>query len=113
MDEAQRDAVLNTAHRAQMTVAVSALTGEGVGELLQLIDSQLADNGLRLDVILEPEEGEALAWLHDHGHVLDRKANDDGTIRLVLILPEADLGRLEKKFPSLFARIALPIPAAD
>lgn len=113
MDEAQREAILNAASREETTVAVSALTGEGVDELLQLIDSHLTDNGLRIDVTLEAEEGEALAWLHGHGHVLGRATNENGTTRLELILPEADLGRLEKKFPDLFARIVLSVRAAD
>jgi len=109
----QRDAVLNAASREPMTVAVSALTGEGVEELLKLIDSNVADRGLPISVTLDAEDGEALAWFYDHGQVRHRETGDDGVTRLELILPEADLGRLEKKFPHLFARIVLPVRAAD
>lgn len=109
----QRDAVLNAASREPMTVAVSALTGEGVEELLKLIDSNVADRGLPISVTLDAEDGEALAWFYDHGQVRHRETGDDGATRLELILPEADLGRLEKKFPHLFARIVLPVRAAD
>ena len=113
MEVEQREVVLNTASREPMTVAVSALSGEGVDELLKLIDSHVTDNGLPIKVRLGANEGEALAWLYDHGQVRGRQTDDEGVTQLDLILPEADLGRLEKKFPDLFARIVLPVRAAD
>ncbi len=113
MGEAQRDAVVNSTSRDALTVAVSALTGEGVDGLLALIDEQVIDNGLPLSMVLSAEEGEALAWLHEHGQVRRRTAEENGATLLELILPEADIGRLEKRFPDLYARLVLPAKAAE
>ena len=113
MPDTQREAALNTASREPMTVTASALTGEGVNELLKLIDDHVAAKGLPISITLDAEEGEALAWIYDHGQVRSRKVGEGGVTQLELTLPEADLGRFEKKFPLLFARAGLPIKAAD
>ena len=112
LDEARHDGVVNAAARDAMTVAVSALTGEGVGELLSLIDSLVVDKGVPVRITLQADEGEALAWLHEHGQVRKRDANEDGSTALEVNLPEAELGRLEKRFPALHARVAAFAPRA-
>ena len=113
LDEARHEAVVNAASRDPMTVAVSALTGEGVDTLLALIDSLVIDKGVPVRVTLRADEGEALAWLYEHGRVRKRDTGDDGSTALEVSLPEAELGRLEKRFPALHARIAAAPRAAE
>jgi GTP-binding protein HflX len=112
LDEARHEAVVNAAARDPMTVAVSALTGEGVETLLTLIDKLVVDKGIPVHLTLRADEGEALAWLYEHGQVRRRDTGDDGSTALELSLPEAELGRLEKRFPALHARIAAATPEA-
>lgn len=111
LDVEQHDAVVNSASRDQMTAAVSAMTGEGVDALLALIDTQVVDNGIALHIELFAQEGEALAWLHQNGQVRHRESLEDGTTSLDVVLPEAAIGRLEKHFPLLCARLSLPVRA--
>tara|TARA_R110000824_G_scaffold155226_1_gene327470 strand:+ start:21004 stop:22332 length:1329 start_codon:yes stop_codon:yes gene_type:complete len=111
LDALQHDAVVNTAMREPLTAAVSAMTGEGIADLLALIDSQVIDKGFALRIDLNAKEGEALAWLHENGQVRRRESLEDGTISLDVILPEAAIGRLEKRFPALCARLTLPVRA--
>jgi GTP-binding protein HflX len=106
LDADRHDAVVNAATRAPLTVAVSALTGEGVDGLLGLIDRLVVDKGVLVHLTLDPAEGEALAWLHEHGQVRTRDNAEDGSTVLDVSLPAAELGRLEKRFPALHARIA-------
>lgn len=113
MADAQHEAIVNSTSRDALTVAVSALTGEGVEGLLTLIDEQIIDKGLPLSIVLSAEEGEALAWLHEHGQVRRRSAEEGGSTLLELVLPEADIGRLEKRFPEIYARLALPAKVAE
>lgn len=67
------------------TVCVSALTGEGQNELLQLIDERLAD-GLEIEEIRIPAaDGKKLAWLYAHSEVLARTDEEDDIVLTVRI----------------------------
>ncbi|MDR3498598.1 MAG: GTPase HflX [Parvibaculum sp.] len=112
LDPERHDAVVNAADRDPLTVAVSALTGEGVDRLLALIDKLVADKGVLVHLTLKPAEGEALAWLHEHGQVRTRDSAEDGSTVLDVSLPAAEIGRLEKRFPALHARIAADLVKA-
>jgi GTPase len=97
LEPSARVALSNQVERRNTdTVALSAVTGEGCGRLLQLIDGRL-DTGLRavrLDVPLS--DGRTLAWIYAHGEVLGRR--DDGeAAHLSVRLSEADLGRLRHR----------------
>jgi GTP-binding protein HflX len=113
LDEVRHEAIVNTAAREENTVAVSALTGESVETLLSLIDQLVVDKGFPISVRLDAEEGEALAWLHENGQVRGRHTDEDGITQLEVVLPEAALGRMEKRFPDLCARLHLPARAAE
>lgn len=52
---------------------VSAVTGEGLDELLKQIDSLLDTHDIIEEFVIPTEEGEALAWLYRNGQVIDRK----------------------------------------
>jgi GTP-binding protein HflX len=96
MDSAARASLVNQAERNTETVALSAMTGEGCGGLLRLVERRL-DSGLRsvrLDVPLS--DGRTLAWIYAHGEVLGRR--DDGeAAHLSVRLSDADLGRLRHR----------------
>ena len=78
-------------------VAVSAITGQGLDVLLNLIEHKLSAADEILHLKLKPEQGEQLAWLHAHGRVLSRKDSEKG-ISLEVALSEADMGRFKQKF---------------
>jgi GTP-binding protein HflX len=96
MDPATRASLVNQAERNAEAVALSAVTGEGCGGLLRLIERRL-DAGVRsvrLDVPLS--DGRTLAWIYAHGEVLGRR--DDGeAAHLSVRLSDADLGRLRHR----------------
>tara|TARA_R110002074_G_scaffold247922_3_gene419898 strand:+ start:220 stop:1548 length:1329 start_codon:yes stop_codon:yes gene_type:complete len=113
LDAAHHDAIVNTASRESMTVATSALTGEGVEALLALIDAHVTYKGFPLTIALRADEGEAYAWLHENGQVRNRETAEDGSVTLDIVLPDAEIGRLEKRFPALAARLDLPERATE
>ncbi len=80
-------------------VCGSALTGEGMAELLALIDARLAGERQVAEVRLEPGDGALLAWLYRHGEVLTRsdEAEGAGVTRLRVALRPADLARLNRR----------------
>jgi len=86
-------------------VAVSALTGEGTAELLQLVASRV-DVADPVDLRLSADEGEALAWLYRNGRVVDRRETDDGALDLCVRLDPPALGRFDRLFPHARSNLA-------
>ncbi len=81
-------------------VLVSALTGEGLPDLLRTIEERLSVGRLVYEIAVAAEDGEGLAWLHSHGEVLSRATDDEdgGTILTVRIMPERE-DQLLRRFP--------------
>lgn len=78
-------------------VALSALTGEGIDDLLVLLDEHLAKSIRIHEIVVSLSDGAALAWLYGHGKVLEKM--DKRTKAYVKVaLDDADLGRFISKF---------------
>ncbi|MEO1656738.1 MAG: GTPase HflX [Pseudomonadota bacterium] len=99
-----RDAARQRAELADGTpsdplpVAVSALTGEGVNDLLDLLDQELTARRSEVTVLLPPDAGEAAAWLHRHGEVLNEEWSESGERTVSVRLEPRDVGQFEKRF---------------
>jgi GTP-binding protein HflX len=81
----------------QAPVAISALTGEGIPELLARLDRMLGNRSRTLELRLAPEDGAGLAWAYAHGRVLARDDGAGGVNLTVAIDPETR-GRFEKRY---------------
>lgn len=81
-----------------LTVAVSAQTGEGVDDLLAMIDAELTAFRSDVTYVLAPNEGEAAAWLHRNGDVLSEDYSESGARTISVRLENRDVGRFEKDF---------------
>lgn len=77
------------------TVAVSAITGEGLPALLAAIDARIAEGMQLAEYRLSPADGQRLAWLYQHGEVVGREDGDE-EIRLTVRLLPADRARFEQ-----------------
>ena len=100
LPEDDREAVLGQAARQLQegkAVAVSAWTGEGIETLREAI-AALIDDEPETRLTLDPGQGEALAWLYEHGRVTFRDTDADGRVHLIVKLPPAALGRFEQRF---------------
>ena len=84
-------------------VAVSALTGDGLEALLELIEKSLLRGQQEIELILAPGEGRARAWLHQKGDVVGETVDDDGATRLSVRLSVERLGQFRTAFPGLLA----------
>jgi GTP-binding protein HflX len=74
-------------------VAVSALTGEGIDDLLGRVDQALRPKVERVRLRLPYDAGPALSACYERGRVLDRRDEPEG-IYLVADLPPGLLGKL-------------------
>jgi GTPase len=81
-------------------VLVSALTGQGVDDLLALIDSRLSLTENTYDYLLPFGAGEAIAWLHAHAEVLAQEQKETG-LDLQVRMSSVNAHRFAKKFPEL------------
>ena len=86
--------------KAGEAVAVSAWTGEGIEPLRQTI-ADLIDDDPESRLVLSPDQGEALAWLYEHGRVTSRETDELGRTEVTVRLHPAALGRFERLYPHL------------
>lgn len=113
LPEEQREAAVNLAAREELTIAVSAMTGEGADRLLALIDSLVLDDERPVHLDIPSREGEAIAWLHANAHVRARTDDDEGVVHLDLGMTPIVVGRFEKRFPDLARRLGPAAAAAQ
>ena len=76
------------------TVPISAITGDGLPNLLAAIEARMATGMEQADYDIPPADGARLAWLYEHGEVLQRHDSDEA-IRLTVRLLPADRARFE------------------
>jgi GTP-binding protein HflX len=83
-----RKELLGEAARRNDVVALSALTGEGVGELRETI-SHLLHSGSQTHLVrINAGDGERIAWLHARGEVIEQRADGDQLHMAVKLSPE-------------------------
>ena len=73
-------------HRHPDAVLVSALTGEGLGELVERIEGEFAKRLLEVELLIPFEEGGRLAQLHEIAGDLKREDTAHG-VRVTVRLP--------------------------
>jgi GTP-binding protein HflX len=83
------------------SVAVSAVTGDGLEALVQAVGGRLGV-AAPTEVLLAPEEGKTRAWLYGIGAVLDERIREDGSLALTLQADEDLLARLGRRTPTAF-----------
>jgi GTP-binding protein HflX len=70
------------------SVFVSARTGEGIDELLALVEEVLPSPSIEVNLLLPYERGDLVALLHDHNTVLSTDYEEAGTHVRALVNPE-------------------------
>ncbi|MEM7496403.1 MAG: GTPase HflX [Pseudomonadota bacterium] len=114
VDDAAREAIIEVqnkidllpeAERAQpvrtfsdSVVRVSAVTGENVDALLEMIEERLFPRRLRLELALGHDSGSAVGWLYRHADVRAREDGPDG-VSLLVELTEREFFQFRKAFP--------------
>lgn len=79
-------------------VALSAVTGEELDDLRDLIDAVLTADRETFSVTIDSADGAPLAWLHAHGDVRGESAAD-GFLTLNVRLSEKASGQFRKLYP--------------
>ncbi len=77
------------------SVAVSAITGEGLDALKAAIDARIAHGMETADYDIPSHDGARMAWLYQHGEVVERVDGESAVHLKVRLLP-ADRARFER-----------------
>lgn len=95
LNEDDRQSAVTQAQRRQDLFAVSALTGEGVDDLLQVIAETVKDPRTEETLSLPFSEGKRRAWLFDAGVVEKENQTEDG-FELSVLWTETQKARFHK-----------------
>jgi GTP-binding protein HflX len=85
-------------------VAVSALTGQGLDALREVIAGKLREGRAIVSLSLPASAGQDLAWLHAETQVLHLDARPDGTMRLKIAVTPAQWPKFAAHFPEAAKR---------
>ncbi len=96
VDQLTSDEVQRLRREQPHAVAISALEGSGVAEMLEAVDRHFGQHRTELDVVLSPTQTTTLAWLYKIGAVIDQRTEAD-SLHLRVKLDGADLGRLNAR----------------
>lgn len=77
-------------------VAVSAISGEGLEALTEMIDRHIAEGMETADYDIDHSDGARLAWLYQHGEVTDRR-DETGAVHITVRLSPSDRARFENR----------------
>ncbi len=97
LDPKSHDAIAQKAAGRENVLALSALSGEGVPELLDEIAMRLSGVLTETTVILSPEQLGLLPWIYDTTIVDRREDMEDGSVSLDLRLSGDEANELERR----------------
>lgn len=95
----RRDELAEVAAHQGDAIMVSAVTGEGVRDLIAKVGQLLTSSAREVEIVLPSSDGRRIAWLHAHGDVLrDEDAGERGNSpqrRITVRLNPKELGQYQ------------------
>jgi len=87
LDDERREDLLAEAGKREDVMPVSAVTGEGVDALIAAVAARLTEGHRRYTIHLDPADGAAAAWLHQHGEVIEQGMDGEQAVYEVRMAP--------------------------
>jgi GTP-binding protein HflX len=94
-DAARPDALQRLRNLHPEAVVVSAVTGEGLDDLLERLELAVTPSTLTLEVLVPFERGDIVAMIHDVGEILSESHEEGGT-RITARIPDRHVADLER-----------------
>jgi GTP-binding protein HflX len=102
LDTEARARLFNLAERQPVAcrpIPASALSGEGIKQLVTAIETRLNEKRQILDLAIDPADGAGLSWLYRHSEVLSKGMRDDGRLAVTIRADAEKVARVRAKFP--------------
>ena len=96
VDPEEADRVRAEAVRREDVMVISALQGDGVDRLMACAADHLRKGAKVRSIIVDATDGEAMAWLHAHGEVIEQ-VQDGLETRYEVRLSDSDWARFESR----------------
>jgi len=109
LDSERSMALLNAARRQPAKtrpIIISALTGQGIDELIARLEARLAGERVILDLRLDPGDGRDRNWLYEHTEVLSRSEAADGGLNLTVSVVPALADTVRQRFSHVMPAVA-------
>jgi GTP-binding protein HflX len=97
LPEEERAVLAVQSERQPGIVPLSALTGQGVPDLLNEWDHRLGLQRTVRDFVFAPDQGAPIAWLYRNAEILERDQREDGSVHLRVGIDPDDLARFERR----------------
>lgn len=96
LPEIERRAVEETSGRSPYSAALSALSGEGSENFLNMVEEKLSHKHKQLEISIPAGNGRLLSWIHQNAEVLSTTCINE-TMKLCIKIDDANLSRLKNK----------------
>jgi GTP-binding protein HflX len=97
VDPAIRKGMLAQNRRTDGPIAISALSGDGIPDLLARIEKILGQGQVTLELKLDQSDGAGLAWAYAHGRVLKRTDGKNG-LRISVAVDPAEVEKFQNHY---------------
>lgn len=100
LEVTQRQAEL----QSMPTITVSAVSGQGMGAFLALIETQIAATRQSATFHVDVSDGEGRAWLFAHATVLEEDVLEDGSTRMEVAMTPRNMAHARARFSPVSAK---------
>jgi len=81
-------------------ISISAITGEGITALAELIETRIAGRLAEIEIVLHSDQLGLLDWIYRGGDVIAREDREDGSVALTLRATQARRSEIEARLGS-------------
>jgi len=100
LSEADRDRLLRDDVNKRAPVAISAVTGEGISDLMAVIEERLSGHVAETTVTLALDQLSLMDWIYRHGDVTGREDHEDGSATIRIRATKAAREEIARKLSS-------------
>ena len=83
----------------QRPVLVSALSGQGIDDLVKAIEARLGMRRVVLDLVVDPADGAGMSWLYRHTEVMEKSLGENGKMAMTVRVDPTRTETVKAKFP--------------
>lgn len=96
-DDDARGDIMRKVQGADNLIAISAVTGQGIDTLLEVVDSYIARNRRPHHFTLPHSAGKAIAWLYENAEIIERTDTNEN-VRLLIHIESGNVDKFKSRF---------------